>query len=136
METGIWNPQLETQNPNNYWLFDIQWSCTQECPLASNNLPVFKCIKDWGLLRFFRNPPTTNHKPWPFEPVKVKSCFLRGPLRWLTAAKKSVGFWTSEFACLSKGQQRNANNIEPTFLLAGHKFINFSKIFASSVTKP
>ena len=28
-----------------------------------------------------RNPPITNQKPWPFEPVKVKFCFLRGPLR-------------------------------------------------------
>ena len=37
-----------------------------------------------------RNPPITNHKPWPFEPVKVKFCFLRGPLRWLTAAKNAI----------------------------------------------
>ena len=32
---------------------------------------------------------------WPFEPVRVKLCFLRGPLRILTAAKNangSVGF--------------------------------------------
>ena len=29
------------------------------------------------------NPPITNHKPWPFEPIKVNFCFLRGPLRWL-----------------------------------------------------
>ena len=28
-----------------------------------------------------RNPPITNHNPWPFEPVKVRFCFLRGPLR-------------------------------------------------------
>ena len=37
-----------------------------------------------------RNPPITNHKPWPFEPVKVKFCFLRGPLRCLTAAKNAI----------------------------------------------
>ena len=37
-----------------------------------------------------RNPPITNHKPWPFEPVKVKFCFLRGLLRWLTAAKNAI----------------------------------------------
>ena len=36
-----------------------------------------------------RNPPITNHNPWPFEPVKVRFCFLRGPLRWLTTAKRS-----------------------------------------------
>ena len=36
-----------------------------------------------------RNPPITNHNPWPFEPVKVRFCFLRDPLRWLTTAKRS-----------------------------------------------
>ena len=37
-----------------------------------------------------RDPPITNHKPRTFEPVKVKFCFLRGPLRWLTAAKNAI----------------------------------------------
>ena len=44
-----------------------------------------------------RNPPITNHKPWPFEPVKVKFCFLRGPLRWLTAAKNAIVSWLLNF---------------------------------------
>ena len=44
-----------------------------------------------------RNPPITNHKPWPFEPVKVKFCFLRGPLRWLTAAKNAIVGWLLNF---------------------------------------
>ena len=44
-----------------------------------------------------RNPPITNHKPWPFEPVKVKFCFLRGPLRWLTAAKNTIVSWLLNF---------------------------------------
>ena len=44
-----------------------------------------------------RNPPITNHKPWPFKPVKVKFCFLRGPLRWLTAAKNAVVSWLLNF---------------------------------------
>ena len=39
-------------------------------------------------LKMDRNPPITNHKPRPVEPVKVKFCFLRGPLRWFMAAKK------------------------------------------------
>ena len=43
------------------------------------------------------NPPITNHKPWPFEPVKVKFCFLRGPLRWLTAAKNAIVSWLLNF---------------------------------------
>ena len=34
-----------------------------------------------------RNPTITDHKSWPFELVKVNFCFLRGPPRWLTAAK-------------------------------------------------
>ena len=44
-----------------------------------------------------RNTPITNHKPWPFEPVKVKFCFLRGPLRWLTAAKNAIVSWLLNF---------------------------------------
>ena len=44
-----------------------------------------------------RNPPITNHKPWPFEPIKVKFCFLRGPLRWLTAGKNAIVGWLLNF---------------------------------------
>ena len=44
-----------------------------------------------------RNQPITNYKPWPFEPVKVKFCFLRGPLRWLTAAKNAIVSWLLNF---------------------------------------
>ena len=44
-----------------------------------------------------QNPPITNHKPWPFEPVKAKFCFLRGPLRWLTAAKNAIVSWILNF---------------------------------------
>ena len=32
-----------------------------------------------------RNPPITNHKQWPFEPVEENFRFLRGPLRWLAS---------------------------------------------------
>ena len=44
-----------------------------------------------------RHPPITNHKQWPFEPVKVKFCFLRGPLRWLTAATNAIVSWLLNF---------------------------------------
>ena len=44
-----------------------------------------------------RNPPITDHKPWPFEPVYVKFFFLRGPLRWLTAAKNANISWLLNF---------------------------------------
>ena len=40
---------------------------------------------------------STNHKPWPFEPIKVKFFFLRGPLRWLTAAKNAIVGWLLNF---------------------------------------
>ena len=43
------------------------------------------------------NPPITNHKPWPFERVKVKFCFLGGPLRWLTVAKNAIVSWLLNF---------------------------------------
>ena len=32
-----------------------------------------------------RNPPITNHKQWPFEPMEENFRSLRGPLRWLTS---------------------------------------------------
>ena len=44
-----------------------------------------------------RNPPITNHKPRPFESVKVKFSFLRGPIRWLTAAKNAIVRWLLNF---------------------------------------
>ena len=44
-----------------------------------------------------RNPPIANRKPWLFEPVEVKFCFLRGPLRWLTAAKNAIVSWLRNF---------------------------------------
>ena len=44
-----------------------------------------------------RNPRITNHKPWPFEPPNIKFCFLRGPLRWLTAAKNAIVSWLLNF---------------------------------------
>ena len=47
-----------------------------------------------------RNPPITNHKPWPFEPVKVKFCFLRGLLQWLTAVKNAIVSWLLNFRIL------------------------------------
>ena len=44
-----------------------------------------------------RHPPITNHKQWPFEPVKVKFRFLRGPLRWLTAVTNAIVSWLLNF---------------------------------------
>ena len=46
------------------------------------------------------NLPITNHKPWPFEPVKVKFCFLGGPLRWLRVAKNAIVSWLLNFTIL------------------------------------
>ena len=35
-----------------------------------------------------RNPPIRNHKPWPFQPVKVIFCFLRGPVKMIDGSEK------------------------------------------------
>ena len=40
-----------------------------------------------------RNPTITNHNLWPFELVEVNFCFLRGLLKWLTAAKDANVSW-------------------------------------------
>ena len=40
-----------------------------------------------------RNPTITNHNLWPLELVEVNFCFLRGLLKWLTAAKDANVSW-------------------------------------------
>ena len=48
----------------------------------------------------------TNYKPWPFEPIEVNFCFLRGLLR-LSMGAKITNFTcllTSEFVCFWKAQ--------------------------------
>ena len=52
-----------------------------------------------------QSPPITNHKPWPFESVKEKFCFLRGPLRWMTVEKNAnasclLNFRIHVFCCV------------------------------------
>ena len=44
-----------------------------------------------------QNPPITNHKPRPFETIEENFCFLRGPLRRLTAAKNAHVSWLLNF---------------------------------------
>ena len=44
-----------------------------------------------------QNPPITDHKPWPFELIQVKFCFLKSPIRWLMAAKKANVSWLLDF---------------------------------------
>lgn len=43
------------------------------------------------------NPTITNHKPWTFELIEVKFCFLRGLISWLMTVKANVSllliFW-------------------------------------------
>ena len=58
-------------------------SCLHNC--------VFRCRQ--SLRSQATNLETcTNDKShtWPFEPAEVKFCFLRGPLRWLMAAKNVI----------------------------------------------
>ena len=49
-----------------------------------------------------QNPPSADHTSWPFEPVKVNFCFLRGPPRWLTAAKNENVSWLLMRSSLSQ----------------------------------
>ena len=42
------------------------------------------------------NPQITSDS-WPFEPVEVNFCFVRGLLRWLTAAKNANVTWLLNF---------------------------------------
>ena len=42
-----------------------------------------------------------NQPTWTFEPVEASFCFLRGPLRWLTAEKNATIDWVG-FACCWK----------------------------------
>ena len=44
-----------------------------------------------------QNPPSANHKLWPFEPVEVNFSFLRVLLRWLIEAKNTNISWLLNF---------------------------------------
>ena len=67
-----------------------------------------------------RNPPITNHKQWPFEPVEENFRFLRGPLRW----------WASDIF-LTRGSK--CTNHRKTVLIAcflrGHLNLLFSLFY-------
>ena len=80
---------------------------SQRCELLSSKaaftIDLFAAVnynynpKQWALNH--RNTQSgwksTNYKPWAFEPVKF--CFLRGRLRWLTAAKNANVSWFLNF---------------------------------------
>ena len=85
-------------------MIDCSKKCKCQLAFKLQNLHVFeKCgnynynPKQWALNH--RNTQSgwksTNHKLWPFEPVKF--CFLRGRLRWLTAAKNANVSWLLNF---------------------------------------
>ena len=69
-----------------------------------------------------RNPPITNHKPWPFEPVEVILYFLRGLLRWLA----SDIFLTRGSKCTS-----HRKTILISCFLRGHLKLLFSLFLCS-----
>ena len=58
----------------------------------TSDLETQKCKTD-------QNPPIKkiNYKPWLFEGVEENFCFLRGPLRWLMAAKNANVSWLLNF---------------------------------------
>ena len=59
-----------------------------------------------------QNPPITDHKPWPFKPVSVKFCFLRGPLRWLTTVKNTIVKAAFELQSLHVFEKRSNQKLE------------------------
>ena len=69
-----------------------------------------------------QNPPITNHKPWPFEPIKLTFCFLRGPLRWLTAAIKCNCQLAFELQNLHVCEKRSIKTVLKSILL--HNFVS------------
>ena len=79
-------------------LYDF-WMYIHNCVFRCRFIITITSNEPWNTQthKTDRNPPITNHKPWPFEPVKVKFCFLRGPLRWLTAAKNAIVSWLLNF---------------------------------------
>ena len=60
-----------------------------------------------------RNPPITkiNYKPWLFECVEENFCFLRGPFRWLTAAKNAKCQLASELQDLRVFEKRSKEEV-------------------------
>ena len=89
-----------------------------------------------------RNRPITNHKPWPFEPVEVTFCFLRGPLEstmssdfdWRCRKPKIPRcFWHLR----SRVIQNSCNNFQQQFQQITVQVFGFRKIspkfFISSV---
>ena len=63
-----------------------------------------------------RNQPITNHKPWPFEPVKVKFCFLlKRSVKMIDSGKKSNRQLAFEFQN-SHVCEKRSNLCEPSKL--------------------
>ena len=63
-------------------LHNCVFCCRQSITIISNkpwNSETHK--RDW-------NPPITNLKPRPFEPIRVKFCFLRGPIKMIDSSEK------------------------------------------------
>ena len=78
------------------------WSSKAAFTVAINHNKLFQsCTSNepWNTetYKMDQNPPITNHKPWPFETVEVNFCFLRGNIRWLTAAKNANVSWLLNF---------------------------------------
>ena len=74
------------------------------CCRQSYNVIMITSNKLWNTEthKMDQNPPISNHKPWPIEPVEVNFCFLRGPLRWSTAVKIANVSWLLNFRiCMS-----------------------------------
>ena len=63
--------------------------------LLMSTMIMIKSNESWNTEthKMDRNPTITNHNLWPLELVEVNFCFLRGLLKWLTAAKDANVSW-------------------------------------------
>ena len=86
-------------------LFNYTWTLNFKSQLT---IIFIYCI--FCMLSIWRNEPwntethktmkihqSKNNKPWPFELFEASFCFLRGRLKWLTAAKNANISWLLNF---------------------------------------
>ena len=85
-----------------------------------------------------RNPLITNYKPWPFEPVEVNFCFLRGPLRWLTAAENANVSWIVNFRIrvFMKSAGTALNSTNPLHLVWNRPILIGDQVLYTLSTEP
>ena len=86
-----WYPLLRFSKTHELWSSKATFTVAFFTAVNHNFFIMITSNEPWNteIHKTDQNPPITNHKLWPFEPVGVNFCFLRGLLRWLMAAKNA-----------------------------------------------